>query len=206
MSNSLRPSYQTDQSVNTFPWSMIWFNALRRPYVATFEEFIRDPKASSQRALLWVFISTLLGGFIIGLNPYGRFGALPLRTTLIGISLLSIISVAWFVLLTGFAQLTARVLGGTGTYVHLAYAIAAFHAPLTILRGLFLTSPIIGFMFFGYGIWLTAIAIKAVQKISWGKTVLATTSVFICIFIVVGLAVLMIYQILGSNVIYPPLI
>lgn len=52
------------------PWPTVWLQVLTRPSVATFEKLAGSPNASAARAVLWTFLSALVG--------YGGAGLLQL--------------------------------------------------------------------------------------------------------------------------------
>jgi hypothetical protein len=197
MSNSSMPSYPTDQQVNESSWSVIWFNALRRPYLSTFEGFVRDPYASGKRAYMWVFVSSVLTALLVTFNPY-RNNPLPPKTPL-GILAYSVLGIVVFLLWTGFSQFVSRALNGKGTYTELAYTVACFQAPLTIIRAAFISSPIIQGILLVYGLYLTALATKAVHKFSWGKTVIVTVLVYIVACLLVLLMAIIYIVLMRTN-------
>src|SRR5512139_2467459 len=45
-------------------WWQAWLNAVTKPSVATFDKIANDPEASTIRAALWIFFSSLVGLFI----------------------------------------------------------------------------------------------------------------------------------------------
>ncbi|HET7091128.1 MAG TPA: YIP1 family protein [Anaerolineae bacterium] len=116
-------------------WSEAWLAALTRPSVEAYEELARDPNATTNRAYLWIIVSTLLGALIQGLvflvNPDADFAGLGL-TTLVCVAVVG--GVIGFFIWSIVTQGIARILDGQGTYSQLAYALAAYSAPLYIVN------------------------------------------------------------------------
>jgi len=195
-----KSSYPTEHPVNTSSWSVIWFNALRRPFVSTYEEFIRDPEAKPQRAYIWVVVTSLVAGYIITYNPYRPTTAMSFGQASIAIIVASLFALVSIILYAGIGQIIGARLSGTGTYAQLIFAFAAFHAPLTILRGVFIASPILVVISLAYGFGLTAIAVKAVHKFSWGRTLVTTVAVLVSSFLILALLAWLFHSIRQNNV------
>lgn len=100
-----------------------------------------------------------------------------------------------------FRTINSRAVDGEGTYANLVYAMACFHAPLTILRSFFATSPIIEFVFVVFGLYLTAVAVKAVHRFNWRKTAVVTTLLYIIILVfIIVLTIVIVYVSRRMNV------
>lgn len=73
------PDFQFMPQTN-FTWSEVWIKAITQPSVATFQQIIRDPKASLDRAFAWVagviVVSSILSliGQLIWTTTWGGSG------------------------------------------------------------------------------------------------------------------------------------
>ena len=164
-------------------WSETWIKALTQPSVETFEEIICDPNASNRRAYNWVFVSALISYIVAmlvvavtGVSMTGSvegagFNVLTLICCAPVGGLLAVLGLA---ISAGITQTVASMLCGTGSYDKLVYANAAYIAPLSLVSGLLSYIPIIRFLTVPlglYGIVLNVMAVKAVNRFSWGKAV-----------------------------------
>jgi hypothetical protein len=218
MNNNLG-GYSVVPGSSPLSWSQTWLNALLRPSVKTYEDIIADPQASTNRAYIWVFISALLGYGISTLvqagfaalrgggvpatgEVSGVFGS-PLPSLVCGVPLFALLSVFGLIISAGISHFVAAGLGGTGTYSKLAYALAAYLAPLTLISGVIAGIPIpncLNFPLGIYGIVLNVIAVKAVHQFSWGKALAASILVFAGILLVVAVFVIVILALLGPAI------
>lgn len=177
----------------------IWTKALTRPNESTYAELATAPSARSTTAFLWVFVAGLIQ-FLLSvlvqrqmLNNFQQYGIdlgdLGSRSG-VGAVLVSLICVApvlaglstlFFAIWVGIVQWLAKMFGGTGTYEQLAYALAAIVAPYSIVTGimtLLAAIPYVGLCFslllFLAGLYiivLQVMAIKGVNRVSWGAAI-----------------------------------
>jgi hypothetical protein len=202
------------QTPESFPWYQVWMNALTRPSVATYEELVRDPKAASGRAFLWIFLTSLIGylflmlGQLAGLGVSSMFGNAQMTRAGGGGFLVlacqspiaAVMSVVGLAISAGITQLIARALGGTGSFSKLVYAFAAYLAPLSLISGVLGVIPFINLLTIPlgfYGIVLNVIAVKAVNQFGWGKAVLSSFVIFAAILVFVAIIVIVILALLG---------
>jgi len=176
--------------VESLSWKETWWLALTQPSVATYERIIRDPKATTSRGYNWVFVAALIGyvlfwlvqsmvGAIYGAGATEVLGAYEV----FGVSLAGLICVtpvaallAVLGLIIGAVVLhvCARILGGTGTYSKLVYAIAAYDAPMMLISLALGPIPTLNYanlLMSIYVVALQVIAVKAVHQFSWGKAI-----------------------------------
>jgi hypothetical protein len=170
----------------SLPWYEVWINALFRPSVAVYETILQDIQATPKRAYIWLIISGLINGVITA------FVQPPQRRPIVivvGAPLHAIAAVLFFIVIAGFIQLLAQVLGGTGTYSKLVYALATFNAPTTIISSLLLLLPYglgINAAFGVYGAILSTIAVKVVHQFEWSKAIVATLPVIILAILIIA--------------------
>jgi Yip1-like protein len=200
-------------------WSQAWLLAITRPSVATFESIARDPRATANRAYGWIFVSTLLTYAIVLLGQWVlsalRGGASPgplaadglVGSTLIflvcGAPLGAVFAVVGLMISAGLSQLIAGALGGAGSYARLAYVIAAYLAPLTLISSVIGFFPLANCLLFPLGIYalvLNVIAVKAVNQFGWGKAVVSSAVVLVGVLIVVAVFVIVILALLGPAI------
>jgi hypothetical protein len=209
--------------VVSLPWSEVWIKAITQPSVGTYEELVRDPKATAGRAYAWVFVAALIGyaGFFLvqrlvclvlyGAPNLGSLGASG-TTNLFGTSTLALIcgapltGILEMVVLTiiaGISQLIARALGGTGTYSKLAYAFSAYIAPLTLINSVLGSNPFVNCLSIPiaiYAVVLNVTAVKAVQQFNWGRAIASSVLIIVVVLIIVAWVMVIILALLGPAV------
>jgi hypothetical protein len=209
--------------VVSYTWSEAWIKALTQPTVRTFEAIANDPKATANRAYVWVAVSSLIAYVIsmalqlmLGtsntlLSQPGREGALGalgfagagLGTLVCCAPFVAAFAVLGLAISAGITQLIASALGGTGTYPKLAYAIAAYDAPITLITGLVSAIPFLNCLAFPIGIYaivLNVIAVKAVHQFGWGKAVASSVLILAAILVFVAVVVIVILALLGPAI------
>jgi tetratricopeptide (TPR) repeat protein len=168
-------------------WGQAWIRVLTQPSVETFEALLRDPQASAKRAYTWVFFGALIGNLLswcgVILVNRGNVDALNAASEYWGGSLLcappqalmvGLGAILGLAIRAGITHWIACALGGTGKFSRLAYASAAYIAPLAILTGLVSGIPYVGFLVFPFAlseIVLNVIAVKAVHRFGWWKAI-----------------------------------
>ena len=206
------PNGSAENAVS-YSWSAAWLRALTNPSVATYELIIRDPQASIQRATVWVFIcGTITYGIIYllslaGVNPFGSDlagGSNSPAWLLFCAPILGFILVLSLAVQTGIFQLSARMIGGTGSYASLYYALGAYYAPLTLAMGIVFAIPIINFIFYLltglYSIVLSIIAILAVNQFGWGKAFASVVIGPILINLLISCGIVVVLSIFGQAI------
>lgn len=180
----------------TYSWFEAWRLALTRPNEETFRSLAGDPNGSFGRALSWIAITSAISYLItasVQLLFSGLFagpglievleqeaGLLLPRGLIIavvyvcGLPMVVLISAAGMLIHSGVVQFAASAFGGEGTFAEMAYALAAFTAPLTLISGAIGWIPLVNYLTIPLGIYsllLTLLAVKSVNRISWGKTI-----------------------------------
>lgn len=189
----------------TYSWFESWKMALTRPNEETFRSLADDPNGSLSRALIWIAVTSavsylitttvqiLFSGLLAG--P-GLFEALEQEAGLLlpgglmiagvficGLPMVALFSAIGILIYSGIVQFTASAFGGEGTLAEMVYALAAFTAPITLLSGLIGWIPIVNCLTIPlviYNLVLTLLAVKSVNRISWGKTI----GIFAILFLV----------------------
>jgi hypothetical protein len=210
-------------SVVSYTWSEAWIKALTQPTVRTFEAIANDPKATANRAYIWVAVSSLIAYVIsmalqlmLGtsntlLSQPGRegvagalgFAGVGLGTLVCCAPFVAAFAVLGLAISAGITQLIASALGGTGTYSKLAYAIASYYAPITLITGLIGSIPFINCLAYPVGIYaivLNVIAVKAVHQFGWGKAVASSVLILAAILVFVAVVVIVILALLGPAI------
>jgi hypothetical protein len=188
------PNVSSQSSTN---WLRIWFTALAHPSISTYENIADHPQASAKLGYLWVviteIISALISSFLVGTQQE------ILISLVCGIPLFVFGGLLALVIIAGSAHWIARLLGGAGNYPKTVYVLSAFSAPITIL------SCVLYFLPFGkwlivllsvYWIILTILAIKALYKLSWGKS--ALSSVVLIVTTIIALITMILLPSLAS--------
>ncbi len=184
----------------------VWLGALFRPSEDKFNDYlIRERQPSAGKAFLWIFIGSLIGtALTFGLGSLFTSSLADLlfnlQSPLLGGSLQlsvvvffcltplsALIGMIAFAVWTGIVHFFARTLGGQGTYGKLAYAMAAYGAPLAILWGLVGAIPYIYCLTIPLGVYgfaLNITAVKAVNRLDWARAFLATFGIVIGVLVV----------------------
>jgi hypothetical protein len=166
-------------------WIAIWWFALTRPSTSTYEKLVQSSTATVGRAFTWVFVSGLTSALIVSSGPlFARwveknFWGVGL---LLALPLPAVLAVLYWVIFSGCTQWMAQRLGGRGTYRQLAYAFAAFSAPLMIGMSLLSLVPHSGLLLIGlYVCWLGlyVIAVQAVNQFSRARSLGVTVVSFL---------------------------
>jgi hypothetical protein len=198
----------------TLSWSQVWISAITRPSVETFERIIGDPRASSTRAYGWIVVSALIAFGISMLEQsifptQTGFGSQetvfnsPLLLIVCGAPFVVVFSILGLMIGAGITQLIAGALGGSGTYSRLAYAFAAYLAPLSLLSSLIGSIPFVQCLAFPlgiYGIVLNVIAVKAVNRFDWGRAVASSLLILAAILVLVGIVIIIVLVLLGPAI------
>ena len=189
----------------------VWIKALTQPSAATYEDFISRPGVTLGRAFSWVFACSFVGsifGFLgiilsgnlsnLGLdqaNGLFQGASFPFLLFVCGVPLSAAFSIVGLVIVAGISQLVSRLLGGTGTFTQLAYAFAAYLAPMSIVTSILGLIPFVSCLnaLLGiYGLVLNVIAVKAVHKFDYGRAVIASVA-FVVVIIVIAACVAAIF-------------
>jgi hypothetical protein len=182
--------------------SLYWncFAALLRPSIATYKT-LGEQRVSLWHAYVLMFVSSLLGGAIDSLAPFGSqllgqgwFDALLLAM----IPVAALIAVGSLAAFAWAAQTVARLFKGSGTYAQLAYVLAAISAPLLIVTSIVEQIPAARmFLIVLYLYWLVqyVVAIRAVNGLAWVKAVAAVLLALLLLGLVwLGVAALVGYS------------
>jgi len=180
----------------TYSWLETWRLALTRPNEETFRSLADDPGGSLGRALSWIAITSAISYLITASLPLlfsgllagpGLLEALEYEAGLdlsrglmsagiyvCGLPIVILISSGGMLIYSGAVQVTASAFGGEGRLASMTYALAAFTAPLTVIIGAISWIPLVNYLVIPLGIYsmlLTLLAVKSVNRMSWGKTI-----------------------------------
>jgi Yip1 domain len=198
------------------PWYQAWADAVTKPNVQAYEGIVSRPGVTTARAFLWVFLSTTIGyglTFLLlrafpGYDPLSsRAGAPDLASSALLFVCLGpiagVFSVLGLIIVAGVSQSVARALGGTGTFAQLAYAIAAYTSPISIISSVIAFIPLVrclGLPIGLYALFLNVIAVKAVHHLSWGRALLSSTAVLAGILVLVACLAIVALALMGPAI------
>ena len=184
----------------------IWIAALTKPNEETYRQFANSPRASTGTAYLWMAVSgaissllSLLVNSFTGANPFGTQPDL-FTTLTCSFPVALAVSLIVFSIGVGYATFVGRALGGQADFDKLAYAMAAFMAPLGLVSSVISIIPVVNCLVFAigiYGIYLSIVAVKAAHDLEeWGKAFLASPVVLglalgfcaLCVIIMLALS------------------
>jgi hypothetical protein len=184
-------------------WSEVWFAALTRPSVRSYEALSSQalamkPGMASRRAYRWILISSFVAGLLgtqvilMGEEFDPSMSFFVYCTGPIFTALFYLLGFAVFVTVT---QLIARALGGIGIYPQLAFTTAAFYASIILIQSVsaLLVSIIPGLALLittaltMYTSLLTVIAVRAVHQFGWVKAIASASLVLAVQFCIIML-------------------
>lgn len=180
----------------TYTWFESWKMALTRPNEETFRSLADDPNGSLGRALIWIAITSavsflitttvqlLFSSLLAGPSVFEALeqevglllpGGLMIAGVFVcGLPMVALFSAIGILIYSGLVQFTASAFGGEGTFAEMTYALAAFTAPITLLSAVIGGIPLVNCLTIPlviYNLMLTLLAVKSVNRISWGKTI-----------------------------------
>jgi tetratricopeptide (TPR) repeat protein len=214
--SSLAPEELVFPPGERLSWGETWTRVLTRPSVASFERVLRDPQASAKRAYTWVFFGALIGNLFswcgVILVSRGNADVLGAASEVWGGSLLcappqalmaGLGAILGLAIRAGITQWIARALGGRGKFPQLAYATAAYLAPLTITMGAVSAIPYVNLLILPLaisGLVLNVMAVKAVNRFGWGEAIVASLapSALLLIPIIVIAILLLLGPVIGE--------
>jgi len=147
-----------------------WVSAVTKPNVNTFARIAAQPGATTSKALLWVFVASLVTSFATfiaqAINAGGQIGflrqflppelarELPIGATpsigfgtvICGAPITAIFTVLFFAIWVALIQWVAKLFGGTGSFDKLAYTFSAIIVPFNIISAILTLIGIIPFV------------------------------------------------------------
>ncbi len=198
------PTAATDQApaVQRFAWYQVWLSVLILPTENTFRLMLDDPDARPKRGYGWVFVASLVGYFLsivmislrfeslikqMGLSTLGlNEGQAVMGYTLIGMMcaapIVAGLSVLGVIVAAAIYQFVAQFVDGKGTFEEMVYALAAVSSPLYLVSALIIILPmpvanVAGLVLSLYGMYLTLVALKAVNRFSWGSSCITVVAI-----------------------------
>jgi hypothetical protein len=200
------------------PWYGVWAAALTKPTVSNYEQLASQPHVSTTRASVWVFLSGTLGslmGLAISvafpmLNPFATEATAELPG-LSGLGLMilclaplaGVLSVFGLYISAGISHVIARALGGTGEFRQLAFAIAAYTSPISLVSPIIGVIPVVNCLAIPislFALYLNILSIKAVHRFSWGRALLSSVLLISGILFTVACLLIGILALLGPAI------
>jgi len=147
-----------------------WISAVTKPNEATFARIAAQPGATTGKALLWVFVASLITSFAsliaqaVGFGsrmggfeqflppevarelPTGIGSSFGFGTVICGTPVAAIFSVLGFAIAVALIQWVAKLFGGTGSFDKLAYAFSAITVPYSVVAAVLALLGIIPFV------------------------------------------------------------
>jgi hypothetical protein len=201
-----------------------WKLALTRPSEATYRDLVDDPRASLGRAAAWVFVASLVSSLLAllaQLVPGGLAQTLDFVRRFApeaDLGSVSTLRVGWVVCMApvtaamgtiglliyaGLLQFIAGAFSGQGTFAKMAYALAAYTAPLSVVRGLLGMLPLVSFCLAlplaAYGTVLNLLAVKAVNRFTWRWAVATVLTLLLIVVVVAWVLVLLTLRMLPQD-------
>jgi hypothetical protein len=193
-----------------FPWHQIWLGVLISPSQDTYRKALTDPKLSMDRGLLWIFCVYLLSylaiaGLVMAVGlpnvgqdvfvnemaraVIGRIGVLMIALALV----MACIGTLMFALGAGILHLSARTLGGRGSYEQLVFLLAAVNAPLFLVSGVIAFIPYVNCLGVVVSIYIIALEIIALKAVYGFGTGTAIAAFFLPVVVLVPVCCLLFY-------------
>ena len=182
----------------------IWFTALRKPSLQTYEQLYQSENANLGTALLWSIWVSLLSVILNitgkALLPYHPLNQVNMSPSNGGLSTEQVsrlmASMQWlanpwvwlvggpisFLLMISATHMVAKTVGGEGELGRYGYVVAAINLPIGLFTIILTWVPIVGqslgnLLLFGSYI-LLVIATKAAYKLSTGEAIIAVLAPF----------------------------
>ena len=173
-----------------------WVSAITKPNVATFTRIAAQPGATTSKALLWVFVASLVtsfvsfiaqainGGTMASLRqflppeiarelPVSGAPSFGFGTVICGAPVAAIFAVLGFVIGVALIQWVAKLFGGTGSFEKLAYTFSAITVPFSIISAVLTLIGIVpfigilmGLIGFVLSIYVLVLEVFAVQAVN----------------------------------------
>jgi len=172
----------------------VWKSALTEAREETYARIAALPEATIGRAMLYIFLGSLVSGFLNVLASSGAFASMgggnafgsdmfgiAAAMLVCGVPLIGVMGAFVFFVFAGLTNWVAGLFGGVGNFNQLSFALAAIIVPGMLAGGvlsLFAMIPFLGFVFslasLGLGLYLLyleVLAIKGVHGLSTGQAV-----------------------------------
>ena len=160
----------------------IWIRAITRPMLATYQELLEEePNPSLGTALLWMAVyGAILAMGIEILSFVTRLGEHPDMASLLCGPIVVLVTavtgaVIGFFVGSGIHFVSAKILGGEGTFVRQSYLLAAACAPMSIISVCLVVlpcvGPLLGLVSILYMLWLAVLALQAAHRFTAGRAV-----------------------------------
>ncbi len=181
-------------------WRDVWVEALTNPSIQGMQDVLWDANTRLTRTVRWVFLGTwasaiiqLLIGMVqesLSVQRRPSFTELLLRfifsqrilSFALDLVLGGVVAAVLFLIAVEITQLVVKALGGTGRFSKLAFAIAAYAIPLTLIASVLIFVPdywIVLLLISVYGFILNVLAVKTVHSVDWSKAIIASVVTYV---------------------------
>ncbi len=197
-----------DSPAESMSWIDIWGQALNQPTVSSYREIVTAADVTNSRALLWIAVSAIIGYLISQIVFLALGGSEQLQSVagLAGLSLVCgailvpIFAMIGIAFVTGITNGVASLLGGSGTYTQLLFAVAAYTSPISIVTSTLGGIPFLNLLIFPIGLYallLNIIAVKAVHRFDWGRAIASSLIIYLLIIGLVACLLIGLLALLG---------
>ncbi len=202
------PGGDFPQKQKGYTWSEAWTEAVLHPSERTYQQIISDPRASLGRAMMWVsgaMIFNLMVSVIYfliagppNMDNYAQLSDQNQITINSGSVMIAVICCSPFIIgialiilgvLASIMHVPALLMGGSGSFEKLIYALSAFYAPLLVIGVFFSFIPIpvltslLSLVLLVYQVILAAIAIKVVHRFGWAEAIVSALAPMFLLFV-----------------------
>jgi|WetSurMetagenome_2_1015567.scaffolds.fasta_scaffold200715_2 hypothetical protein len=192
-----------------FSWWQVWWMALTRP-MSAFDEIVRDPGATPERTAIWLVIGCVLGSMVgnlvnaitVAVGTSGYLNRYHLDSAARNGLMLGCAQCLVILLVVWITHRIAREMGGSGSYTQTLYGFTAFLTPMLLVASLlaFPLARCLAPLMWAYSVWLGPVSVKASQKISFGKALIASSLAILMLAIFALIAAAISYADLTSPV------
>ncbi len=185
----------------------VWQAILTSPKEETYAQLAVGGQAKT--AYLWIFLASAVSMFITFL--FGGMQSSDMLET-VGVSMIALLCMAPFMgafvtlfaaLGTALVQWFAKLMGGEGNFDSLMYLYGGIAAPVSLISSVLNIIPFVGGIFGSllsfYSIYMQVVAVKAVNRFSWGKAVAAALLPALLIFLLVGCCIALVLLLIGPS-------
>lgn len=181
--------------IQTYQWHEVFYAVFTQPKIETFQRLLQDPQAKAQRAYLWMILPSMLRGMAAQALLASLLGLDILSIALLGTVFGGIFGVIRFIVVGWVLQRIAIFFGGSKTGYGAFHSARGMFMPVLVIAYAFISllidpeSSITQFVFSAFlmiELLLTGIALRAVNDLSWGQTVMTVTTWYLLIAVLIA--------------------
>ncbi len=181
-----QPTPQSYHQARHYSWNEAWTQALTNPQEATYWWLVRDPVATSGRAMQWIivgwglfaicqaisqfiFASLYRDLFVANESYFWSEPSLARTILLTPLQIFFLLMITIMMMLV--SHIVAHALNGKGTLEQTIYGLSTIVAPIAVIGGVLSFIPIMGsllwLLLLVYGFVLAIVALRGIHAFNW---------------------------------------